>query len=84
MKENGKFKWMEKEKGDNAYEEIRFKKGRKWQQQDEVATELIKVDFSKIRVTYKCFPSEPTQESTSLTFGIDMVLYIPDGVEVFL
>lgn len=51
---------------------------------DEVATEFIKVDFSKIRVTYNYFPSEPAQEPTALTFGIDVVLYIPDRVEGFL
>lgn len=30
------------------------------------------------------FPSEPAQDMTSLTFGIDMVLHIPDGAEGFL
>ena len=30
------------------------------------------------------FTLEPAQDMASLTFGIDMVFHIPDGVEGFL
>lgn len=53
------------------------------QQQVEGIAESTNAYFSKIRVSYTCFPPEPAQKVTSLTLGIDMVLHIPDGVEGF-
>lgn len=40
--------------------------------------------FSSDECDLEMFPSEPAQDMTSLTFGIDMVLHIPDGAEGFL
>lgn len=40
--------------------------------------------FSSDECDLEMFPSEPAQDMTSLTFGIDMVLHVPDGAEGFL
>lgn len=40
--------------------------------------------FSSDKNDLEMFPSEPAQDMTSLTFGIDMVLHVPDGAEGFL
>lgn len=49
-----------------------------------MAADSVKVYFPKIRVTHEGFPSKPALDVTSLTFGIDMVLHVPDGAEGFL
>lgn len=69
---------------DNSYEETRFKKRKKMATIRYRGSRVCKGLFSSDECDLEMFPSEPPQDMTSLTFGIDMVLHIPDGAEGFL
>lgn len=82
-----RYSWCRRQKspegGKTDRPALQVVRGRRVQSSERQGT-WEEVYFSKIRITCKCFPSEPAQEVTSLTFRIDMVLHIPDGVQGFL